>query len=135
MTSWALEIFGKCLNKVDDQFKTFEDFTLEENDNIRKELEGCKYAKLEIRQTITILECRFIEVLSTINAMKAKVKALEKQVNDGVVGAARNVVVMKEAKIEAPKPPMFKRIHDAHEIENFFLAIGELFQAWKSKGR
>ncbi|KAF3659867.1 NADH dehydrogenase [ubiquinone] iron-sulfur protein 7, mitochondrial [Capsicum annuum] len=75
---------------------------------------------------------KFIEVLSTINAMKAKVKALEKQVNDGVVGAARNVVVMKEAKIEAPKPPMFKRIHDAHEIENFFLAIGELFQAWKT---
>lgn len=34
--SQALEILGKCMNVADIKFKTLEDFTLEEDDNIHK---------------------------------------------------------------------------------------------------
>lgn len=50
MTRQAMEFFGQRLNKVDDTFKTFEDFTLEENGNIQKELEGRKHVELEMRE-------------------------------------------------------------------------------------
>uniref|UniRef100_M1DG19 Uncharacterized protein n=1 Tax=Solanum tuberosum TaxID=4113 RepID=M1DG19_SOLTU len=39
-----VKILGKRLNKVDDKFKTLKDFTLEEKDNIRKELEAHRHA-------------------------------------------------------------------------------------------
>ena len=38
----AVEVLGKRLNKFDGKFKTLEDFTLEENDDIWKELNGIK---------------------------------------------------------------------------------------------
>lgn len=40
-----MEILGKRLNEVDGKFRTIEDFTLEETDNIRKEMESCNNAK------------------------------------------------------------------------------------------
>uniref|UniRef100_M1BHY8 Uncharacterized protein n=1 Tax=Solanum tuberosum TaxID=4113 RepID=M1BHY8_SOLTU len=39
MARQAMEILGRHLNVVDGKFKTLEDFTLEDIDNIRKELE------------------------------------------------------------------------------------------------
>ncbi|XP_019252669.1 PREDICTED: uncharacterized protein LOC109231463 [Nicotiana attenuata] len=51
--------------------------------------------------------------------MKAKIESLEEHVDAGVTEAASNVVVMREAKIEAPKPPVFKGVRDAQEVENF----------------
>jgi len=51
-TRQDVKILGKRLNKVDDKFKTLEDFTLEENDNIRKELEARKHVKYEMNETI-----------------------------------------------------------------------------------
>ena len=40
MARQAVEILGRRLNGADKKFKTLEDFTLEEIENIRKELEG-----------------------------------------------------------------------------------------------
>ena len=42
MARQAVEILGRRLNGTDRKFKTLEDFALEENDNIRKELEACQ---------------------------------------------------------------------------------------------
>lgn len=50
---------------------------------------------------------------------EGKDEALEEQVGTGVTKTTRNVVVTREAKIEAPKPPVFKRVHNAQEVENF----------------
>lgn len=36
----AMEILGKCLNKVDGKFKALEEFTLEENVNSRRSWRG-----------------------------------------------------------------------------------------------
>lgn len=58
------------------------------------------------------------EALSFINAMKAKMDALEEQVDTSVTEAARNTIVMRDAKIEAPKLSVFKWLHDAQEVEN-----------------
>uniref|UniRef100_M1DUH7 Uncharacterized protein n=1 Tax=Solanum tuberosum TaxID=4113 RepID=M1DUH7_SOLTU len=41
MARQTVELLGRCLNEVDGKFKTLEEFTLEENGNICKELEGC----------------------------------------------------------------------------------------------
>lgn len=52
----AEEILGRCMNVEDDKFKTLEDFTLEETENIRKELEGHKRAEFQMKEVITSLE-------------------------------------------------------------------------------
>ena len=62
----AMEILGQRLNVVDGKFKTLEDFNLEETRNIFKELERCQQAEFEMKEVITSLECRLMEVLSTI---------------------------------------------------------------------
>ena len=88
-------------------------------------------AEIEVKQTITTLECRLMEALSTIDAMKAKIVALEEQVNVGMTEAANNVVVTREAKIEAPKPPVFKGVRDAQEVENFLWHLENYFRHGK----
>ncbi|XP_055822010.1 uncharacterized protein LOC129890490 [Solanum dulcamara] len=73
----AVEILGKRLNKVDGKFKSLEEFTLEKNNNIRKELEVRKATEYEIKEVITFLECRLMDALSTMDTMKAEMGALK----------------------------------------------------------
>ncbi|XP_075091881.1 uncharacterized protein LOC142172029 [Nicotiana tabacum] len=88
---------------------------------------------MELRQTISALECRLTEALSTIDAMKAKIELLEEHVNVGVTEADSNVIVTREAKIKAPKPPVFKGVHDAQEVENFLCHLENYFRHDKVK--
>ncbi|XP_060172138.1 uncharacterized protein LOC132603213 [Lycium barbarum] len=127
----AIDIFGQRLGKVEGTLSVLEGHTLEEIESIRNDLEGHMQAEIEVKQTITALECKLMAALSTIDAMKAKIVALEKQVNVGVTEAANNVVVMREAKIEAPKPPVFKGVRDAQEVENFLWHLENYFKHGK----
>uniref|UniRef100_M1BEM6 Uncharacterized protein n=1 Tax=Solanum tuberosum TaxID=4113 RepID=M1BEM6_SOLTU len=68
----AVEILGRRLNVADGKFKTLEDFTLEETENLRKELEGRQRAEFEMKEAITSLECRLMEALSTIDSIRAE---------------------------------------------------------------
>ncbi|XP_070014384.1 uncharacterized protein [Nicotiana sylvestris] len=86
---------------------------------------------MELRQTITALECRFMEAFSTIDAVKAKIESLEEHVNAGVTEAASNVMVTRETKIEAPKPPVFKGVRNAQEVENFIWYLENYFRQGK----
>lgn len=63
--------------------------------------------------------------------MKAKIESLEEHVSAGVTEAASNVVVTREAKIEAPKPPVFKGVRDAQEVENFLWHLENYFRHGK----
>ena len=65
----AVEILGRRLNVADGKFKTLADFTFEETQNIRKELEGRQRAEFEMNEAITSLECLLMEVLRTIETM------------------------------------------------------------------
>ena len=99
----AVKIFGRRMNVGDNKFKTLEDFTLEKNENIWKELKSRQHSQFEMKEAITSLECRLMEVLNTketitllecqltealgtIETRKAHVKALKKGV--GVGGSA-----------------------------------------------
>uniref|UniRef100_M1DKM9 Uncharacterized protein n=1 Tax=Solanum tuberosum TaxID=4113 RepID=M1DKM9_SOLTU len=105
----AVEIIGKGLNEVDSKFKTLEDFALEENDNIRNKCEGCQHAEYEMKEVITSLECRLLDVLSTIEAIKAEMKSVKEGIKvRGLVSLNKDM----EAKVEAPKLPMFKSVRD-----------------------
>ncbi|TMX02943.1 hypothetical protein EJD97_019204 [Solanum chilense] len=73
----AVEILGRRLNASDIKFKTLEDFTLEENDNIRQELEARQRAEFEMKEAITSLECHLMDALSMIEALKTEVKELK----------------------------------------------------------
>ncbi|XP_070040744.1 uncharacterized protein [Nicotiana tomentosiformis] len=86
---------------------------------------------MELRQTITALKCRLIEAFCTIDAMKAKIESLEDHVSAGVTDAANNVMVAREAKIEAPKPPVFKGVRNAQEVENFLWHLENYFNHGK----
>lgn len=68
----AIEILGWRLNVVDGKFKTLQDFTIKETDNIHKELEEHQYFEFEMKEAITSVECRLMEALSTIETMKAR---------------------------------------------------------------
>ncbi|XP_059294573.1 uncharacterized protein LOC132047562 [Lycium ferocissimum] len=127
----AIDIFGQRLGKVEGTVSVLEGHTLEEIESIRSDLEGRMQAEIEVKQTITALECKLMEALSTIDAMKAKIVALEEQVNVGVTEAANDVVMMREAKIEAPKPPVFKVVRDVQEVENFLWHLENYFKHGK----
>ncbi|XP_070029677.1 uncharacterized protein [Nicotiana sylvestris] len=72
-----------------------------------------------------------MEALSTINAMKVKIGSLEEHVNADVTEITSNVVVTREAKIEAPKHPVFKGVRDAQEVENFLWHLENYFRHGK----
>ncbi|XP_070013663.1 uncharacterized protein [Nicotiana sylvestris] len=127
----AMEIFRQRLGKVEGTLNVLEGHTLEEIESIRNDLEGRTQTEMELRQTITALECRLMEALSTIDVMKAKIESLEEHVNAGMTEVANNVVVTREAKIEAPKPPVFKGVRDAQEVENFFWHLENYFRHGK----
>ncbi|XP_070014912.1 uncharacterized protein [Nicotiana sylvestris] len=72
-----------------------------------------------------------MEALSTIDAMKAKIESLDEHANVGMTEVAINIVVTREAKIEAPKPPVFKGVCDAQEMENFLWHLENYFRHGK----
>lgn len=110
--------------------KLLKDFTLEENDNILEELDEHKHAKLKIRKTITFLEYRLMKALRTIETMKDKMEALKGEIKVG--GSATSDKDMK-AKVEAPKPPMFKGAHDTQVVENICWHLENYFKCNKVK--
>ncbi|XP_070032870.1 uncharacterized protein [Nicotiana tomentosiformis] len=69
-----------------------------------------------------------MEALRTIDAMKAKIESLKEHPDACVTEADNNVVVMREAKIEAPKPLVFKGVRDAQEVENFLWHLENYFR-------
>lgn len=71
----VVEILKEHLNEVDGKFKTHKSFTLKENDNIHNELKGRQHANFKMNENITSLECQLMNVLSTIETMRAKMKA------------------------------------------------------------
>ncbi|XP_070050503.1 uncharacterized protein [Nicotiana tomentosiformis] len=72
-----------------------------------------------------------MEALSTIDALKAKIESLEDHVSAGVTEAANNDVVTREAKIEAPKPRVFKGVRNIQEVENFLWHLENYFRHGK----
>lgn len=56
----AAEIFGRHFGKVEGNLSVLEGHTLEEIESIRNDLEGRTQAEVELRQTITTLECRLM---------------------------------------------------------------------------
>ena len=126
----AVEISGRRLNVADGKFKTLEDFNLEETRNIFKELERCQQAEFEMKEVITSLECRLMEALSTIKTMKAEINALKKGVE---VGGSSSLERYREAKVEDPKPPMFRVVHDVQEVENFLWKMENSFKCNRGK--
>ena len=70
-------MLGKRLNKVTDMFKALEDFTLEKNVNIHKELEQSKHVVCETKEIITSLKYRLMNSLSTTETTKAEMEALK----------------------------------------------------------
>ncbi|XP_070029011.1 uncharacterized protein [Nicotiana sylvestris] len=127
----TVEIFGQRLGKVEGTLNVLDGHTLEEIESIRNDLEGHTQIEMELRQTIIALECRLMEALKTIDATKAKIESLEEHVNAGVTEVASNAVVTREAKIEAPKPPVFKGVRDAQEVENFLWHLENYFRHGK----
>lgn len=110
----ALEILDRRLNELNSKFKTLEEFTLDENDNIHKNLDGRKAAEVEVKETITFLECRVSSLvgrfMDMMEAMNARVKTLKEDVEEG-----RYATTARERadKIEASKPPIFKDVDNA----------------------
>jgi len=83
-----------------------------------------------MKKAITSLECRLIEAMSTIETMKAEVKALKEGVKArGSTSSDRD----REARVEAPKPPIFKGICDAQEVENFLWHLENYFKCSRVK--
>ena len=57
-----------------------------------------------------------MEALGVIESLKAEVEALKE---DREVGGSTSLDQEREARVEAPRPPMFKGVRNAQEVENF----------------
>ena len=60
----VVQILSKPVNKVDINFKTLEDFSREDYNNIHKQLEECTHVECEMNEIITSLECSVIDLES-----------------------------------------------------------------------
>ena len=71
-----------------------------------------------------------MEALNTIETMKAEMRTLREDIEDGgSVPPDRD----KEARVEAPKLPMFKGICDAQVVENFLWHLENSFKCSRVK--
>ena len=113
------------MNGADSKFKILQDLTLEDNDNIQKELEARQRAEFETKETITSLEFRLMEALGAIESLKAEVEALKE---DREVGGSTSLDREREARVEFPRPPMFKGVRNAQEVENFLWHLENYFK-------
>ena len=69
-------------------------------------------------------------MLSTIETLKAEVKALKEGME---VGRSSSFYRDREDKVKAPKLPMFKGVHDAQEVENFLWHLDNYFKCNRLK--
>lgn len=74
-------IIGKNLNKIKDNFKNYEDFTVEENDNTYKESEARKNLECEMNKIITSQKCRLIKSLRIIETTKVEMEAFKERMD------------------------------------------------------
>ena len=77
MAMQAVEIIGQRLNRTGRDLKALEEYSLEEVEEVRKELEARQRSEYETKEAITSLEIRFREALGKIESLKAKVATLE----------------------------------------------------------
>ena len=78
-----------------------------------------------MKEDSKFFECRLIDALSMIAAMRVENKALNEGVYaEGSTSFGRD----REAKVEAPKSHMFKGIRDAQEVENLLWHMESYFK-------
>ncbi|XP_069146998.1 uncharacterized protein [Solanum lycopersicum] len=128
MARQAVEIIGQCLNRTDRNLKTLEEYSLEEVESVRKELEARQRAEYEIKEAITFLEFRLREALGAVESLKAEVAALQE---DREVGGSSSRYRKREARVEAPKPPAFKGVRDAQDVDNFLWHLENYFKCMR----
>ena len=90
------------MNVADDKFKTLENFTLEEIENIRKEFGGLQHAEFKMKEAITSLEFRLMNTLRTIETLKDEVKTLKEGVE---VGGSTSLNHYREDMVDTPRDP------------------------------
>ena len=73
-------------------------------------MEARQRAEYETKEAITSLEFRLREALAAVESLKAEVAALKEERE--VVGSSSRDRE-REARVEAPKPPVFKGVRDA----------------------
>lgn len=71
-----------------------------------------------------------MKAVSMIETMKAKMEALEGEIEDEGFATSENE---KKATVEAPKPPMFKGALDVLKVDNFFWHLEIYFKCNKVK--
>ena len=128
MAMQAVEIIGQRLNRTGRDLKALEEYSLEEVEEVRKELEARQRSEYETKEAITSLEIRFREALGTIESLKAKVATLEE---DREVGGSSSHYQEREARVEAPKPPVFIGVRDAQAVDNFLWHLENYFKCMR----
>lgn len=99
-TRQAVELLGHRLNQIDGKFKTLEEYTLEENDNIRKDLDEQRATEEEAHASLdSMVEALEGKFMGMLEALSVKVKELEEAIKQGRYAAP---TVEREARIEAP---------------------------------
>ena len=71
------------------------------------------------------MEYRFPEALDKIEVLKNEVKNLQ---DEREVGGSKSLYREREARVEAPRQPMFKGVRNAQEVENFLWYMENYFK-------
>ncbi|XP_069148043.1 uncharacterized protein [Solanum lycopersicum] len=78
-----------------------------------------------MKEAVTSLEYQLLEDLDTIEALKNEVKTLKEGIE---VGGSSPLNREREARVEAPNPPIFKGVRNAQEVENFLWHLENCFK-------
>ena len=71
------------------------------------------------------MEFKLMEALGAIESLKAEVATLKE---DREVGGSTSLDREREARVEDPKPPIFKGVRDAQEVDNFLWHLENYFK-------
>ncbi|KAE8690692.1 cytochrome P450 78A7-like [Hibiscus syriacus] len=111
--------FGKRLERVQYDFKTLEDYVLEQVDILKGNAE----------ETNNEVEARFIRLEDMIQAVRESIEGMREDLTlykrAIVSGGANNVPT---PRVECPKPQGFNGARDAKEVENYLWRMEQYFE-------
>ncbi|MCF8701922.1 retroviral-like aspartic protease family protein, partial [Corynebacterium sp. MC-10] len=119
------EGLGHRMQRIEDKYEDLEETALEEIANCRKDLDDMRVAEEETRAS---LEKKVEAQEKTIMALANELKELKEAMQQGRVAAPAEE---REDKVVSPKPPIFKGVRDAQEVENFLWHLEKHFKFTK----
>nr|XP_010315745.1 uncharacterized protein LOC101248530 [Solanum lycopersicum] len=118
----GLSALNRRIVVVENNFSSLESVAIEGLDELKNSLADLEDVQ---REGLSALEIKFNEAIS---ALQREVEALKRQVDKTVEAGVASPVIVRETRIEAPKPKEFRGDRSAQDVENFIWKMESYFE-------